>query len=198
MAEVPLVITRLEPQEASAILQEAWQRLFSAAVRPDVLALLLGLWDLETGTGASMKNHNWGNIVSTSETQEFFRGLDSGNQRKFRSYPTAEAGAENFIRQVTRESRAQWRDGLMTGDPTLFVNALAGKNGGPKYFEANPDRYLRTFLGRWQRYASPSSPPAPPSSGGSSPGAPVSGSGGLLALVLVGIAAAVFLAKKPR
>lgn len=198
MAEFPIRTTALDAATASDILQDTWRALFGAAVRPDVLALLLGLWDLETGTGRSMHNNNWGNIVRTSESQDFFVGNDSGNVRKFRHFETPQDGARNFIQQLTRDSRAQWREGLLTGDPAAFVNALAGKNGGPKYFEANPDRYLRTFLGRWQRYSRPSSPGAPPSSGGTAPGAPGRASGALVAVLVIGALAAVFVARKSR
>ena len=105
-----------------------------------------------------MFNHNFGNIVAVGD-QSFFVADDSGNTRRFRAYASLDDGAAGFVKQLTRDSRAEWRAGLLTGDPVEFVKALSGANGGPVYFEANPQTYLQTFLGRWQRYRLPTADP---------------------------------------
>lgn len=166
MPLVPTVRTPTTPERAAALIQDAWEKL--SARHPVVpppngerLALLLALWDLETGTGAQHRNFNFGNQVSTRpEEEEFYQAHDGPNLRRFRSYDSAEEGAASFVRQLNSDTRPQWREGLRTGNPTEFVRALKGLNGGGfEYFEAPFDRYLETFLGRWERYDPKGSPP---------------------------------------
>jgi len=152
VSEVPRVRTRVTPDEASAAISRAWQERFGSPIAPDVLALLLGLWDLETATGGSQFNFNFGNIITTTDSVPWFAMLDSGNPRKFRSFATIDDGAANFVNQLTRDTRPQWRDGLLRGEPVEFVRGLKGLNGGPEYFEAPFDRYLSGYLTRWRRY----------------------------------------------
>lgn len=165
---MPLVPTRptpLTPERAAVLINDAWSAL--AASKPEVpkptgerLALLLALWDLETATGGQHRNHNFGNQVATRpDVQEFYAALDSGNPRKFRSYDSAEEGAASFVSQLNSDTRPQWREGLRTGNPTEFVRALKGLNGGPAYFELNFEDYLSRFLGRWERYDPKDFPP---------------------------------------
>lgn len=124
----------------------------------DQQALLLALWDFETGGGARMWCWNAGNIVRTAQwSGDWYEADDTGNWRQFRAYPSLAAGAAALARLVDSDSRPQWREGLWSGDPETFVRALHGDNGGPAYFEAPLDRYLTGFLQRWQKYAPTSS-----------------------------------------
>lgn len=150
---VPAVSTPLDATEATTELEGAWFRRFGEPVRPDVLALLLALWDLETDAGRAQSNFNFGNIIATSEDQRHYVGDDSGNTRRFRAYLTPSAGADSFVAQLTSDTREEWRAGLDSGDPTEFARALGGLNGGHAYYEAPVERYTRTLVGRWQRYA---------------------------------------------
>jgi hypothetical protein len=125
-----------------------------------VLALLLALWDLETAAGASMFHWNFGNVIATRpDSQLFYVADDSGNTRKFRAYNDANDGARGLVQQLTSSTRPEWHTGLLTGDPNAFVRALSGADGGPAYFEADPERYRRTFLERWRKYSPKAEPP---------------------------------------
>lgn len=147
------------PVTMGAVLQALrleWRALMRGALRSDVAALLLALVDLETRTGRSVKNFNLGNMIVTSEQElelPYYEGLDGENVRHFQSFGSLRKGARGFIRQLTRDSRKEWRRGLLTGNPRAFVRALGGRDGGLAYFEANFKRYLDAFLVRWQRYA---------------------------------------------
>jgi hypothetical protein len=175
--EVQRRSTPLTADRAAAILREAWPRVSfvqrtGVALGDQTLALLLALWDLETAAGRAQANNNWGNIIATRPNeQEFYFADDSGNLRKFRSYADALAGAVGFVGQLLSDTRSHWRDGLLRpdGDPAEFVRALKGGPDGTReqYFEAPLDRYLRTFLERWQKYTpsggiDPIAPTLPP------------------------------------
>lgn len=144
---VPIKRTPITPAEACELFQSAKPTAGSSTVR-----LLLALWDLETNGGKSMWNYNFGNIIAVSKTQRHFAATDAGNPRIFRDYMSAEEGAEALVTQLTKESRRWWRNGLFTGDPEEFVRALNGQRGGPAYFEANFDSYLKGFMARWEKY----------------------------------------------
>jgi len=156
----------------------------------DMIALLLALVDLETGTGASAWNWNLGNMVSTSDAQTWFYGYDSSNLRKFRAFESLGHGVVGFVKQVMSPTRPAWRDGLMSGDPTTFVKALGGVFGGPKYFEADLQRYLAAFLSRWDKYRGKYSSVAPVvgQSGGSTRAGSRSGAA-VLVMTLAALAA---------
>lgn len=198
---VAKVRTTRTPQQAADNLAQAWELHTGQPVSGAVLALLLALSDLETATWQSMFNWNWGNIVKAQYSGDYFPMLDSGNPREFRAYPDPVTGALGLVKLLHSDTRTRWREGLLTGDPTAFVNALAGKSGKPAYayFEANPETYLKGFLARWERYKHlraqqpPAPPPSTPSRGGPVAGVTRSGkaeraSGWLvsLALLLVG------------
>jgi hypothetical protein len=171
MPQVPIERTPVSADEARVSISDAWRARFGAAVEPDVLALLLALWDLETGTGQSQFNWNFGNLVEVRpDSRPFYIADDSGNTRKFKAFEDIDDGAEGFVAQVTSTTRPEWHQGLLTGDPEEFVRALKGRNGGPEYFEAPLDRYLQTFLGRWRRYEVPKA--LPPSRGQPEPAQP--------------------------
>ena len=157
--EVSKVATPQPVEAVAQALSSAWARRFGEPAPATVLALLLGLADLETNTfgtvnGKGFYNYNLGNIVAPyPDTQVWFAALDSGNPRKFRAWNSLDAGAEGFVKQLTSDTRKEWHAGLLTGDPEKFVRALNGQNGGPHYFEANFDQYLAGYKARWGRYA---------------------------------------------
>lgn len=156
MPEVARTSTSLTPSEAVELIAQSFFDLTGAWPGSRVLALLAALSDLETGTWRSMGAWNFGNIIATEPNkQRWFVANDSGNLRKFRAYDSAADGAQGFVRQLLRDSRKGWREGLLTGNPTEFVDALAGDRDGIRYFEAARDRYLGTFLARHERYARP-------------------------------------------
>ena len=152
MPEVAKVRTPVSVGQAQDLFAEAWRQRFGEPITAKELALLMALSDLETGTFKSIFNHNFGNQIATRDSQEFYRALDSGNPRRFRSYPDAFAGARSFVAQVTSDTRPEWKAGLLTGDPVEFARALKGLNGGPAYYEAPLERYTNTLVQRWRSY----------------------------------------------
>lgn len=150
MSEVEKVRTVVTPEEAEELFRLAWPAESLGPLRPDVLRLLLAQWDLETAGGKAMFNNNFGNIVAVSDEQTFFRSLDSGNPRRFRSYESPGQGALAYIRQLTRDSRAHWRNGLLSGDPVVFAKELRRP---PAYYEAPLDRYTKGLVERHKKYA---------------------------------------------
>lgn len=182
---MPRIEPRRTPQnidQVESALRAAWQERFSEAIPPDVLALLQALTDVEVGDGIpgsqvlpNSFHNNLGNVtvarafIDTTPSSWFTLNGDEGpgtgsdaSEHFYKAYPSLADGAEGLITLITRPIRQQWWDGLLTGDPQSFVMALAGRNGGPAYFEADPKSYLRTFLRRWEKYAPPSLPGPPP------------------------------------
>jgi hypothetical protein len=148
-----LVPTILTPSTPVAV-AEAIARVWGLNLTNQVLWLLLAHSDLETAGWTRMYNYNLGNIIRTAQWKgDWFDADDSGNPRQFRAYPSLDSGASGLVVQLTSSTRPQWRAGLLSGDPTTYVAALAGKHGGPAYFEADPSRYLTGFMARYQRYA---------------------------------------------
>lgn len=175
---MPVIPAKRTPYSAEQLRQSlavAWTHhgVGSTVIDPSVLALLMALADLETGDGSpggtvmpNAYHHNLGNIVlpsslvpTTSQSVFTLSGDEGGGsgssapEHFYKVYPTHQAGAEGFVRQLVSDTRPHWRRGLLSGDPEEFVRALNGQRGGPSYFEANFARYLAAFRGRWQKYA---------------------------------------------
>lgn len=154
MPEVARLKTPATVQEAVQYLTDAFREVLGAWPGSEVAALLLALSDFETGTWKSMSHWNWGNIVAHAPTeQDYYTDGDSPGANKKRVYATPQEGARALVVQLTRDSRPQWKEGLLTGDPERFVRALKGEFGGPEYFGASFERYFPGFLQRWNRYA---------------------------------------------
>ncbi|MCH9730985.1 MAG: glucosaminidase domain-containing protein [Actinomycetia bacterium] len=149
MPQVPRTRTPVTPQQAEELLRQAWVQEHGSEPRPSVLRNVLALWDLETAAGRSQYQHNWGNIVAISENQQYYMADDSGNLRRFRTWPTAAAGARGLVHQLTKPNRAHWARGLLTGSPEEFAEALAEP---PAYYEADPVTYGRVLRQRYDKY----------------------------------------------
>lgn len=155
MPAVQAVLTPLDPHTAAGLLASAFHELTGAWPGSRILALLLSLSDLETATWARMRNFNFGNVIAVTDSAPYFVADDTGNQRKFRAFDSATAGALAFVDQLMRNSRKGWRAGLLSGEPEAFVSALAGDIDGVRYFEADRDSYLKELRVRHARYAQP-------------------------------------------
>lgn len=174
MPEVSPVRTPYTAAQLQAALSDAWSSRFGETVRADVLALLMALVDLETNFKSSY-HHNLGNIVlpaqylPTTEQGWFVLSGDEGAaagagdaEHHYKVYASHAAGALALVTQLTRATRQEWWDGLLSGKPERFVKALNGQFGGPSYFEANFKRYLKAFRGRWRKYGDLKGPKASP------------------------------------
>lgn len=167
MPRIEPVRTVQDVDDVREALERAWASRFGEPIRADVLSLLLTLADLETGDregilrGQQLPNsfhYNIGNVIIASRNlpttqSDYFtlrgdEGPGTGSDAKehfYRAYSSLDDGAMGLITLLTRPQRQQWWDGLLTGDAELFVRALGGQAGGPRYYEANVERYLDTF-----------------------------------------------------
>lgn len=150
---VPNKLTPLTREQAASALAAAYQQLAGARPTPGVLALLLAQSALETGNWQKIHNFNFGNAKAGTDyplivqfrcsevdehgVEHFFDPPDP--QCNFRAYSDAASGALDYLKVL--HSRPTWWQGLHTGDPSRFVDALSTP---PKYFTANPAPYKRT------------------------------------------------------
>lgn len=153
-------LTPLAPEQAAAALATAYRELTGTTPTPAVLALLVAQSALETGHWQSIHNFNFGNqkahasypMIVQFRCSEIVDGVERffdppDPHCRFRAYDNAAAGALDYVKVL--RSREHWWQGLHTGDPIAFVNALATP---PKYFTANPERYKRTLVSLVRKY----------------------------------------------
>jgi hypothetical protein len=200
------MLTPLSRDDATRAFLAAYQQLTGRPPTAAVLALLLAQSAFETGHWKSLHHFNFGNAKAGPNypliTQFRCSEVDQNGvetfydpphpQCNFRAYENAAAGALDYLKVL--HNRPHWWQGLHTGDPAAFVDALATP---PKYFTGNPTVYKRSVVSLFQGFlplakaaltlapvrpaASPSPPapalvPLPSSSSGSQP----SGSSGAL------------------
>lgn len=151
MGQITPTQTRCTPLQFAEAAARVWT---DGPLTNRVLWLLMAHSDLETAGWSRMWCYNAGNIIRTPQwTGDWYAANDAGNPRQFRAYPTLDSGVSGLVSLLTGPSRPQWRAGLLSGDPATYVAALAGQHGGPRYFEADPTKYLPAFEGRYQQYA---------------------------------------------
>jgi hypothetical protein len=123
-------------------------------------ALLLAQSALETGNWQKIHNDNFGNIKARADypqitqfrcsevlngVEQFFDPPDP--HCNFRAYSNASDGAADYMKVL--HSQPHWWQGLHTGDPSAYVDALATP---PKYFTANPATYKRTLTALFNQF----------------------------------------------
>lgn len=153
-------ITKVTPDEAAKAISTGYAKVTGKKPSAAILALLLGQWALETGNGSAIHNYNFGNTKRSSADAyyQFFRCNEIINGQTvwfdppapecaFSAYLTPEAGAEAWIRILKK--RANWWNGLLTGDVVKFNTGLST---APKYYTANPALYLSTLKNRVAAY----------------------------------------------
>jgi len=154
-------LTPLSPSAAAAALSTAYQQLIGSAPTQAVLGLVIAQSALETDGWQKIHNFNFGNQKAGADypaivqfrcseivdgVEKFFDPPDP--TCNFRAYQSASEGALDYLRVL--HSRPHWWQGLQTGDPSAFVDALATT---PKYFTASPALYKRALLMRLQQFA---------------------------------------------
>lgn len=154
-------LTPLSPSAAAAALSAAYQQLTGSAPSQPVLGLVIAQSALETDGWQKIHNFNFGNQKAGADypaivqfrcseivdgVEKFFDPPDP--TCNFRAYQSASEGALDYLRVL--HSRPHWWQGLQTGDPSSFVDALAT---APKYFTASPALYKSALLMRLQQFA---------------------------------------------
>jgi hypothetical protein len=153
-------MTPLGPAEAAKAIAAGYRSVVGTLPSPQVLALLLGQWALETGNGKYIHNYNFGNVKfsSAAPAKQYFRcseivgGVEvwydpPAPECAFAAYQTAADGAKAYVETLKR--RAHWWQGLQTGDVVKFNTALST---APKYYTANPTTYLSALNNRVATY----------------------------------------------
>jgi hypothetical protein len=195
-------LTLLSPPEAATALAAAYQRLVGALPSQPVLALLIAQSALETGNWRKIHNYNFGNqkagasypLIVQFRCSELVNGVEKvfdppAPECNFRAYESATAGALDYLRVL--HARPHWWQGLQTGDPSTFVDALATP---PKYFTANSALYKSALTSLFQQYGPlavgvlerQAHPPASPQKSPTAPPCSPSRRKSLMGLVLQG------------
>lgn len=157
---VPNRLTPLDASEAGPVLFAAYAVLTGKQPSDAVGALLLAQSALETGNWQKIHNYNFGNIKARADypqivqfrcsevlngVEQFFDPPDP--HCNFRAYSNATDGAVDYMKVL--HSQPHWWQGLHTGDPSAYVDAIATP---PKYFTANPATYKRTLTALFNQF----------------------------------------------
>ena len=157
---VPNRLTPLDATEAGRVLFAAYTVMTGKSPSDAVGALLLAQSALETGNWQKIHNYNFGNIKARADypqivqfrcsevlngVEQFFDPPDP--HCNFRAYSNATDGAVDYMKVL--HSHPHWWQGLHTGDPSAYVDALAT---APKYFTANAATYKRTLTALFNQF----------------------------------------------
>jgi hypothetical protein len=144
---VPATRTRLSTPEAKSALRGAWEHEFGHPPSEKTLAILVGQWAHETGSGRAMLNYNFGGIKGTGpsgqsalyQTREGWGSTEVRVQDRFRAYGSAAEGANDYVSLLAR----RYPDAVQSaerGDPVGFVQALKARG----YFTGNEAAYIKS------------------------------------------------------
>jgi hypothetical protein len=138
--------TPLEPAQATRHLAAAWREVHGSEPSRKTLSILWAQWALETGRGSSMRGNNFGGLKGEAPgggssvlwTREGFGPDEQRIRSRFRTYPTPEAGARDYVSTLSARYPEATR-AAQAGDPEGFVRGLEQR----RYFTADPADYRR-------------------------------------------------------
>lgn len=139
------VRTVISPEQVYFALRDAWQRQLGEQPERASLLTLLSQWSLETANGARCMNYNLGGIKHVPGddhdwteylTTEFFGGNSRRMMQPFRSYPTLEDGAADYLDLLRKRFAAAW-PAVVLGHVTDFAHLLKLQG----YYTAPEDQY---------------------------------------------------------
>jgi flagellar protein FlgJ len=120
-----------------------YEALVGHAPSPNLLGMITAQACLETGSGASMYNWNFGGIKGSGtdgtvslRTHEVIGGVDTVMRQNFRAYKTLADGATDFVRLIV----THYQNALPAaeaGDCTAYATALKARG----YFTASAASY---------------------------------------------------------
>ncbi|HEX3852098.1 MAG TPA: glucosaminidase domain-containing protein, partial [Polyangiaceae bacterium] len=135
--------TPLAARDAQALLGNAWFKVVGSSPNPRAVAILTAHWALETDGGRCMPGHNFAGIKASPEAPgaelRTVEGHGAGQREviaRFRSYDSAQAGAQDYVHLLATRYPAAL-SAADAGNAPAFVHALA--HGG--YFTADPQAY---------------------------------------------------------
>jgi len=143
----PIQRTQISASTASVELRRAWTRVTGEVPDDKTVALITAQWAHETGHGASMYNYNFGGIKGVGPTglsveQRTKEGFGSHERQitdRFRAYESAEAGAEDYVKLLTRRF-PEAVNAAKAGDSAGFVHGLKQRG----YFTGDAQVYERS------------------------------------------------------
>jgi hypothetical protein len=157
---VPNRVTPLDAREAGRALFSAYTAFTGRPPSDRVGALLLAQSALETGNWQKIHNFNFGNAkarldyptITQFRCSEVIDGVERffdppDPQCNFRAYASASEGALDYLKVL--HGQPHWWQGLQTGDPSAFADALATP---PKYFTADPVKYKRALTALFEQF----------------------------------------------
>jgi hypothetical protein len=149
--QLPDKLTQLAPDDAARELAEAYFRVMGKRPTVAKMKLLISQSALESGNWKLMHNWNFGNEKlsgSDSHSQIYNISDDPADPSAFyAAFLNPADGAEHYVRTLTK--RDHWREGLESGKPLQFIQALSTP---PVYFTADPQRYLVTMTNLIDQY----------------------------------------------
>jgi hypothetical protein len=164
MPEVPKVATPTTASALTSVVASVYNALEGSNPSGAALAILLGLWDLETGTGRGTWNWNVGNLKSAAcgnpNTTQTFYVISSIEKEcnKFQAFDSLESGVMSWLSLLAKTPRyaASWA-AVKLGDAVGFAQAISVS--GYQYLGKDTakakqiaETYAKGVLGRIQKY----------------------------------------------
>ena len=143
----PVQRTQMSASTASAELRRAWTRVTGEVPDDKTVALITAQWAHETAHGASMYNYNFGGIKGVGpsglsveqRTKEGYGKHERQITDHFRAYESAEAGAEDYVKLLTRRF-PEAVNAAKSGDTDGFVLGLKQRG----YFTGDARAYQKS------------------------------------------------------
>jgi len=145
---VALQKTPAQVSELRAALDRAHRKMFGSSASPQALDVLTAQVSLETGSGTSMYNYNFGGIkgagptgkTAVARTKEVLGGKTVEIRDGFRAYDSIDDGAADYL-GLLRDRFGPALDAARRGDVDGFAAKL--KRGG--YYTASEEDYARAL-----------------------------------------------------
>jgi hypothetical protein len=155
MAEVPIIATPTNAADMTTAIGSAYRKLEGANPSGPTTAILLGLWDLETGGGKSTFNFNVGNLKAVKDQTFYVNPRVKGQGNHFAAYETLEEGVRAWLLLLAKQNPKRYATtwaGAKAGDTQGFAQAIE-QSGYCSDAKGNPcPGYAKAVLGRIAKY----------------------------------------------
>jgi hypothetical protein len=122
MSKVSAEVTPISMSKVDEILSPILQGLGIYSARPYLLAMIA----LENANGKRIVRHNWGNIITSSESDPHFQLPN--NARMFLAFPNHETGAKAFVNRLRSPTHNRILEAAALNDFNAFFNAIHNKH----------------------------------------------------------------------
>lgn len=118
--EVPRVRTPLTFTDIKPLLKEAYHEVTGEKIG-SAFPYLLSMIAIENARGRAIWNHNWGNVITTGDSDYF---MQPNNERHFRDIPSHEEGARRFVKTLLSETNVRILEAAKRGDFNQFFAGI--------------------------------------------------------------------------